>query len=292
MGFGSKNDGGARSTLTQANSTIVEENLNLSHNDLAFMGPITRLPAANWWQPTSINSEFEMKDGFHDVSRIKAIPIGLNDGDNVGTYSRIGISTDNEILFKFREVMLAIPEMDVADCFAVTFKKEHTLIDVVTVLHRDVAIKRFGSPQLRRNGNDKDRGGRKNRRDRQNKDRQGKERDRRGNGKGSTGCGRSGKRSEWSWDRSEGRGSSAAEKPVRSVITGYSECRSEGGQGSTRWVVQAVGAIMMAGRGDRVKGAIGRKTKHSGSASDQKVEVEVSTVERVGSKRNNRIEIT
>ena len=103
MGFGSKNDGGAPSALTQANPTIVEENLNLSHNDLAFMGPITRLPAANWWQPTSINSEFEMKDGFHDVSRIKAIPIGLNDGDNASTDSRIGIRTDNEILVKFRK---------------------------------------------------------------------------------------------------------------------------------------------------------------------------------------------
>jgi hypothetical protein len=93
----------------------------------------------------------------------------------------------------------------VADGFAVTFKKEHTLINVVTVLHRDVAIKGFRSPKLRRNGNDKDRHRRKNRRaGRQNKDRQGKEWDRSGNGKGSAGCDRSGKRSEWSWDRLEG----------------------------------------------------------------------------------------
>jgi hypothetical protein len=131
MGFGSKNDGGAPSALTQANPTIVEENLNLSHNDLAFMVPITRLPAANWWRPAStINSEFEMKDGFHDASRIKTIPIGLNDGDNAGTDSRIGISTDSDFFSKFREVTLAIPEMDarasvgegngrVADGFAV-----------------------------------------------------------------------------------------------------------------------------------------------------------------------------
>ena len=54
-----------------------------------------------------------MKDGFYDASRIKAIPIGLNDGDNASTDSRIGISTDNEILVKFRKVTLAIPEMDV-----------------------------------------------------------------------------------------------------------------------------------------------------------------------------------
>ena len=81
---------------------------------------------------------------------------------------------------------------------------------------------------------------------------------------------------------------------MRSVIAGYSECtRSEGGQGSVRWVlIQAMGTIMMAARGGRVEGAIGGKTKHSGSASDQKVEVKGSTVERVGIKRNNRIEIT
>jgi hypothetical protein len=74
---------------------------------------------------------------------------------------------------------------------------------------------------------------------------------------------------------------------MRSVIAGYSECRSEGGQGSVRWVVYAVGAIMMAGRGGRVERAIGGKTKRSGSASYRKVEVEGSTVERVGIKRNN-----
>ena len=88
MGFGSENDGGAPSALAQSNPTIVKENLNLGHNDLAFMRPITRLSAADWWRPASINSEFEMKDGFHDASRIKAIPIGLNDGDNASTDSK------------------------------------------------------------------------------------------------------------------------------------------------------------------------------------------------------------
>ena len=88
MGFGSKNDGGAPSALAQADRTIVEENLNLGHNDPVFMGPITRLPAADWWRSASINSYFEMKDGFHDASRIKAIPIGLNDGDNASTDSK------------------------------------------------------------------------------------------------------------------------------------------------------------------------------------------------------------
>jgi hypothetical protein len=175
MGFISENNGGAQSALAQANPTIVEENLNLGHNDLAFMRPITRLPAADWWRPASINSKFEMKDGLHDASRVKAIPIGLNDGDNASTDSRFGIRTDNEILVKFRKVTVAIPEMDVrasigegnrrvADGFAVMFfKNEHTFINEHTVLHRDVAIKGFRSPKLRKNGNDKDKDRRKNR---------------------------------------------------------------------------------------------------------------------------------
>ena len=115
-----------------------------------------------------------MKDGSHDASRVKAIPIGLNDGDNASTDSRFGIRIDNEILVKFRKVTLAIPEMDVrvsvgegnrrmADGFAVTFKKEDTLANVVSVLHKDVAIKGFRLPKLRRNGNDKDRSRRKKR---------------------------------------------------------------------------------------------------------------------------------
>ena len=40
---------------------------------------------------------------------------------------------------------------------------------------------------------------------------------------------------------------------MRSVVTGGSECRSEGGQGSVQWVVQAVDTIMMAGRGGRAE---------------------------------------
>ena len=51
----------------------------------------------------------------------------------------------------------------VADGFAITFKKEDTLVNVVTVLHKDVAIKGFRLPKLRRNGNDKDRSRRKKR---------------------------------------------------------------------------------------------------------------------------------
>jgi hypothetical protein len=54
-----------------------------------------------------------MKDGFHDTSRVKAIPIRLNDGDNASRDSRIGIRTDDKILVEFRKVTLVIPEMDV-----------------------------------------------------------------------------------------------------------------------------------------------------------------------------------
>jgi hypothetical protein len=97
--------------------------------------------------------------------------------------NRIGIRTNNETLFEFGKATLIVPEMDVrasvgegsremADSFAVTFKKEYTLVNVVTVVHtRDVTIGGFGSPQLWRNINDKGMGGKKERRVGQQKDR-------------------------------------------------------------------------------------------------------------------------
>jgi hypothetical protein len=113
-----------------------------------------------------------MKDRFHDTGRVKTIPIRLDDGDNASTDGRVGIRINDEILFEFRKVTLAIPDMDVrasvgegsggmADGFAVTFKKEYTLVNVIAVVHRDVTIGRFGSPQLGRNINDKGISGRK-----------------------------------------------------------------------------------------------------------------------------------
>ena len=48
-----------------------------------------------------------------------------------------------------------------ADGFVVTCQKEYTLINVVTVVHRNITIGGFGSPQLRRNINDKGMSGRK-----------------------------------------------------------------------------------------------------------------------------------
>jgi hypothetical protein len=48
---------------------------------------------------------------------------------------------------------------------------------------------------------------------------------------------------------------------------------------------------MVAGRTSRVERTIGRETKRSSSASDQKFDVERTAEERIGFKRNNRIEI-
>ena len=75
VGFGSKDDGGTPRPITWANPTVVEKGLNLGHDDLALMRAISRLPAAYRTGATSINSEFKMKDRFHDTGRVKAIPI-------------------------------------------------------------------------------------------------------------------------------------------------------------------------------------------------------------------------
>jgi hypothetical protein len=72
MGFGSKDDGGTPRSITQSNSTIVENDLNLSHaDDLALVRTVRRLPAAHRRRTSSINRKFEMKDGCHDTGRVK-----------------------------------------------------------------------------------------------------------------------------------------------------------------------------------------------------------------------------
>ena len=81
MRFGSKDDGGTPGFITRSNPAIIvgEKDLNLCHDDLALVRPIARLPTTYWRQTTSTNSEFEMKDGFHDTGRVKIIPMRLND---------------------------------------------------------------------------------------------------------------------------------------------------------------------------------------------------------------------
>jgi hypothetical protein len=88
---------------------------------------------------------------------------------------------------------------------------------------------------------------------------------------------------------SERRMNCASKEAARGVITSCSESRSDGRKRSVRRM-QSAKTIMMAGRGSRVERTIGRETKRSSGASDRKFCVERTAVERIGFKRNNRVE--
>ena len=82
----------------------------------------------------------------------------------------------------------------------------------------------------------------------------------------------------------------ALKEAARGVVASCSEGRSDGVKRGVRRV-QSVKTIMVAGRGSRFDGTIGRETKRSSGASDREFCVERTAVERIGVKRNNRDEI-
>ena len=88
---------------------------------------------------------------------------------------------------------------------------------------------------------------------------------------------------------SERRMNCASKEAARGAVASCSEDRSDGVKRGVRRV-QSVKTIMVAGRGSRVKGTIGRKTKRSSGVSDREFCVEGMAVERIRVKRNNRVE--
>ena len=112
-----------------------------------------------------------------------------------------------------------------------------------------------------------------------------------GNGDRQVGWDRNGNKNEWGRKMiSEGRMNCASKKAARGVVASCSESRSDGRKRSAPRM-QSVKTIMVAGRGSRVGRTIGREIKRSSGASDWKFDVERTAEERIGFKRNNRIEI-
>ena len=89
---------------------------------------------------------------------------------------------------------------------------------------------------------------------------------------------------------SEGRMNCASKETARGVVASCSESRSDERKRSARRM-QSVKTIMVTGRGSRVERTTRREAKRSSDASDRKFDVERTAEERIGFKRNNRIEI-
>ena len=69
------------------------------------------------------------------------------------------IGANDEVLGEFREVPVIVPKVDigacvnergrgVADCFPVLLKLKDAVVNVVAVVHWDVAVRRLGAPHL------------------------------------------------------------------------------------------------------------------------------------------------
>jgi hypothetical protein len=148
--------------------------LDVRHNDFAFMGPIMGFFAADSRGSAGINGEFKVEDRVLDTSGVETVPMGLDDVDDGGTNGGIDVGRDVEIFGEFREIACAIPEVDVsasvferfggvANGFAVLREEEDAVIDVVGVVHVDVAVDGFGAPDLRGNVDHKQTGSRRGR---------------------------------------------------------------------------------------------------------------------------------
>jgi hypothetical protein len=126
------------------------------------MGAISRLLAADRRRGAGFNGKFEVKDGKLDAGTIEAIPMRLDDVYDSFTNLWGNIDTDNEVFVELRQVTLTLPEMDVgadidkrfgrvADGLAKLFKFKDALIDVIAIIHWNIAVNGLGAPDLRRN---------------------------------------------------------------------------------------------------------------------------------------------
>ena len=90
---------------------------------------------------------------------LEAVPVGLDDIDEGLPNIRGNIGINNKVLGKFGKIPVADPMMDVGssmgegyggvtDCFPVLFEFEDATVDVITVVHGNVMVHRFGSPYL------------------------------------------------------------------------------------------------------------------------------------------------
>ena len=157
VGFSSKNDRGAPWAKAGSNPTVVEEDFNLFHNNCTLVRAVMGLFATDRWGGASIDSKFEAKDGIFDAFRVKTVPMIFNDRYNGRSGRGVNIGRNDKILGKLKRVAGLIPEMYVgtwigerggrdADCFSKFFKEKYRFVNVITVVHGDIAVSRFGAP--------------------------------------------------------------------------------------------------------------------------------------------------
>jgi hypothetical protein len=137
----------------------------MGHDDGALVGSIVRLVATNRRRTAGIDAEFEAKERVVYALGVKAIPVGMENGDDFGADGRANGVADNKVFREFSGVASRIPGTDIGtvvgkhkrgfdDSFAVLLKEEYTFVNVVAIIHGDILIERLRAPKLRGNFND------------------------------------------------------------------------------------------------------------------------------------------
>lgn len=157
--FGGKDDGGAPGPKAFADPAISFEDFQMRHDDGTFVGSIARFLAADGRGSAGVNGKFEVEDRKFDAGTVEAIPMGLDDVDDGFASFRGDIDAYDEVLVELWQVALALPKMDVsadvdkgfrgmADGLAKLLEFEYALVDVIAVVHWNVAVDGLGAPDL------------------------------------------------------------------------------------------------------------------------------------------------
>jgi hypothetical protein len=76
--FGGKDNQGAPGALTNADPTVVEENIKMLHNDFAFVRTVVWFAATNGRGAAGVDTKFEIEDGEANAFGIEAVPMRLD----------------------------------------------------------------------------------------------------------------------------------------------------------------------------------------------------------------------
>ena len=177
MRLGGEDNRGSPGSKTWTDPTIGLEDFEMFHDYFAFVRSATRFLTTDGRRSAGVDGKFETQNRFLDAGAMKAVPMGLDNVDNGGADFWVDVEADDEVLGKFRQIALTIPEMDigadvnegfrrVADGLPALLKFKDRVVDVVGVVHRDVAVNRLGSPKLGRHFDCKGIGARKESRER------------------------------------------------------------------------------------------------------------------------------
>ena len=83
--FGGKDNQGAPGALTNADPTVVEENIKMLHNDFAFVRTVVWFAATNGRGAAGVDTKFEIEDGEANAFGREAVPMRLDNIDDSGS---------------------------------------------------------------------------------------------------------------------------------------------------------------------------------------------------------------